>query len=115
MKKILDEMCYEIEKIQEEEQNYPSYRDSIINKYTRIVENEKTINVTIIGNDDREHHTYVEYNGRYWSFYTDGYDGEKSKDIIGFLKYLGFKVFTVNKSNGSKRIKPENSNWEEWV
>lgn len=111
MKTILDAMCYEIEKNQSEEYNYPSCRDSIINKYASMIENKKKINVTIVGKEDDDHFTYVEYDGLYWEFYTDGYDGQKSKDVIDFLKFLGFEVFVVNKNKGSKKVILQNSEY----
>ena len=42
-----------------------------------------------------EHSTYVDYNGKCMTFYTDGYNGTSSNEIIGFLKFLGFEIFIV--------------------
>lgn len=66
--------------------------------------NEK-IKVIICGDADSEHRTYVENDGKYLEFYTDGWDGTSSKDIISLLKFLGHEIFEVYDS--SHRLIPE--------
>lgn len=70
----------------------------------------KNITVTIIGDPQDEHQTLVEYNNQYYMFYTDCYDGTKSHEVISYLKFLGFEVFEVYKTRGTKLIYPVN--WE---
>lgn len=59
----------------------------------------KKISVIIVGNQENEYTTYVENNDVYFEFYTDGYDGIKSTEIIQFLNFLGYEVFEIHKSN----------------
>lgn len=59
----------------------------------------KKISVIIVGNQEEEHSTYVEYNNKYFKFYTDGYDGIKCTEIISFLKFLGFEIFEVYRND----------------
>ena len=73
------------------------------------------ITVTIIGNPESSHNTVVEYNGQYYEFWTDGYDGTESKDVIAYLKFLGFEVFEVYKTNGSKKIYPVNNQYGTYI
>lgn len=65
----------------------------------------KKISVIIVGDQRDEHRTYVENNDMYFEFYTDGYDGINSTEIIQFLKFLGYEVFEIHKStfNVSKK------------
>lgn len=66
--------------------------------------NEK-IKVIICGDPDSEHRTYVENDGKYLEFYTDGWDGVSSKDISSLLKFLGHEIFEVHDS--AHRLIPE--------
>lgn len=68
--------------------------------------NDKKISVIIVGNPDDEHHTYVKLEDKYFEFYTEGYDEANAKNIIRFLKFLGYEVFEVYDNNFY--IKPEN-------
>lgn len=66
--------------------------------------NEK-IKVIICGDAYSEHQTYVENDGKYLEFYTDGWDGISSKDIISLLKFLGHEIYEVYDS--SHRLIPD--------
>lgn len=73
------------------------------------------ITVTIIGNPESYHNTIVEHNGQYYDFWADRYEGEKSTDIIAYLKFLGFEVFEVYKTKGTKKIYPVNNQFGNYI
>lgn len=57
---------------------------------------KEKINVIICGDMDGQHTTYVEHNRRYCQFYADEYEGIAAKEVIGFLKFLGYEVFEIH-------------------
>lgn len=60
---------------------------------------KEKISVIIVGDQENEHTTYVKHDNKYYKFYTDGYDGIKSTEVILFLKFLEYEVFEVYRSN----------------
>lgn len=62
-----------------------------------IIANNK-IKVIVVGNQNKEHNTYVERSGKYYKFYDDGYEGIPCDYIIEFLQFLGYEVFVVYKN-----------------
>lgn len=58
------------------------------------------IKVYIKGNAEEEHYTYVSNEqGQCYEFYTDGYEGTSSEEIISFLEFIGHEVFVVHNDN----------------
>jgi len=60
---------------------------------------EERVDVIVIGNREGEHFTYVGKNNNYFRFYTDGYEGDTHKEVIAFLKFLGFEVLEIYRNN----------------
>lgn len=55
------------------------------------------VTVFIKGDENEEHFTYVGNNKEQcYGFYSDGYDGIKSKEVINFLKFLGYEPFVIH-------------------
>lgn len=71
------------------------------------------INIIVVGDKNKEHFTYVEKDGVYYSFYFDGYDGTSSDMIISFLKFLGHDVFILYKNKLDKPL--ECVNWRDYI
>lgn len=59
----------------------------------------KKIKVIICGDDNEEHTTFVEYDGQYFEFYFNGYEGMPAKEVCEFLKFLGYEIFELHNSN----------------
>ena len=54
------------------------------------------ITVEIYDEEDDGHTTYIKNNNNeYMRFGTDGYCGTDAKEIIDFLKFIGYDVFVV--------------------
>ena len=53
------------------------------------------ITVYIFGDKKEEHSTFIESNGNFMGFYTDGYDGTSVDEIVSLIKFLGIEVFLV--------------------
>lgn len=54
------------------------------------------ITVFVKGNENDEHFTYVGNDkDQCYEFYSDGYDGTRAKDVISFLKFLGYEPFVI--------------------
>jgi len=50
----------------------------------------------VCGDAKSEHTTFVGHDGKYFKFYTDGYDGVSADNVRGFLEFLGYEVFVVH-------------------
>ncbi len=56
------------------------------------------IKVIISGNVENEHSTYIEHDGKYFYFHTNGWDGVSSQEIVSLLKFLGYEVFEIHRA-----------------
>lgn len=91
----------------DKDENYENLKERVDHYVDKALEtcvekNKNQITVFICSRDKHkhngvnyEHSTYVDFNGKCMCFYTDGYTGTTSEEVIGFLKFLGFEVFIV--------------------